>query len=41
MIEEKKVLVDLVVIDGEGWLIELFICDLCEVFVLFEGVVGE
>jgi SNF2 family DNA or RNA helicase len=41
MIEEKKVLANLVVTDGEGWLTELSTRDLREVFALSEGAVGE
>ncbi|MDQ3764287.1 MAG: DEAD/DEAH box helicase, partial [Actinomycetota bacterium] len=41
MIEEKKVLADLVVSDGEGWLTELSTHDLREVFALSAGAVGE
>ena len=41
MIEEKKALGDLVVTGGEGWLTELPTRDLCEVFALSEGAVGE
>jgi len=38
MIEEKRVLADLVVTDGEGWLTELSTRDLREVFALSAGV---
>ena len=41
MLEEKKALGDLVVTGGEGWLTELPTRDLCEVFALSEGAVGE